>query len=147
LHLFFLILPTLETRRGRGGEEEDEEEEEEEVYLELEYSKSLPVAEKMIRAISASHRTESSAAFLKIPLLLFEKVTCLAVMLSIFLIFIFSLAIFSDFPAIFAPHPINYSHKQAKERERNILGIGQSLYTKGNQVKLLHIVGKYTIDI
>lgn len=61
--------------------------------LELEYSKSLPVAEKMIRATSASQRTESSSAFLKIPLRLLEKVTCLAVALSIFLIWIFSLAI------------------------------------------------------
>lgn len=62
--------------------------------LELQYSKSLPVEEKMIRATSASQRTESSSAFLKSPLRRLENVTCLAVALSIFLIWIFSLAIF-----------------------------------------------------
>lgn len=50
--------------------------------LKLEYSKSLPVEEKMMRATSASHKTESSSAFLINPLLLFEKVTCLAVAFS-----------------------------------------------------------------
>uniref|UniRef100_A0A2P2K013 Uncharacterized protein n=2 Tax=Rhizophora mucronata TaxID=61149 RepID=A0A2P2K013_RHIMU len=70
-------------------------------YLELEYSKSLPVAEKIMRATSASQRTESSAAFLKSPRLLLEKVTCLAVMLSIFLILIFSLAIAASFSRTF----------------------------------------------
>lgn len=44
-------------------------------YLELEYSKSLPVAEKMMRATSASQRMESSSAFLKSPLRRLEKVT------------------------------------------------------------------------
>lgn len=67
------------------------------LYLVLEYSNSLPVAEKMIRATSASQRTESSSAFLKSPRLLLEKVTCLAVTLSIFLILIFSLAILLSF--------------------------------------------------
>lgn len=62
-------------------------------YLELANSKSFPVAEKMMRATSASQRTDSSSAFLSSPLLLLENVTCLAVMLSIFLILIFSLAI------------------------------------------------------
>lgn len=63
------------------------------VYLELEYSKSFPVEEKMMRATSASHRTESSSAFLKIPRRRFDKVTCLAAGSAIFLIWIFSLAI------------------------------------------------------
>lgn len=45
--------------------------------------------------MSASQSVESSRAFLKSPLLLFEKVTCLAVMLSIFLICIFFLVIIS----------------------------------------------------
>jgi Fe2+ transport system protein B len=62
-------------------------------YLELENSKSFPVAEKIMSATSASQRTESSSAFFKSPRLLLEKVTCLAVTLSIFLILIFSLAI------------------------------------------------------
>jgi hypothetical protein len=47
-----------------------------------------------MRAISASQRVESSIAFLNSPLLLLEKVTCLAVVLSIFLIWIFLLVIF-----------------------------------------------------
>lgn len=46
----------------------------------------------MTIATSASQSTESSSAFLNSPLLLLEKVTCLAVALSIFLICIFSLA-------------------------------------------------------
>nr|AFK35727.1 unknown [Medicago truncatula] len=54
--------------------------------LKLEYSKSFPVEEEMMRATSASHKTESSSAFLINPLLLFEKVTCLAVEFSIFFI-------------------------------------------------------------
>uniref|UniRef100_A0A2P2M547 Dormancy associated MADS-box protein Truncated DAM3 n=1 Tax=Rhizophora mucronata TaxID=61149 RepID=A0A2P2M547_RHIMU len=53
-----------------------------------------------MRAISASERVESSLAFLKSPFLLLEKVTCLAVILSIFLILIFCLAIFLEFPQI-----------------------------------------------
>ena len=61
----------------------------EKTNLELEYSKNFPAAEKTICAISASHSVESSCAFLKSPLLLFEKVTCLAAVLSIFLIWIF----------------------------------------------------------
>ena len=64
--------------------------------LELAYSKSFPVSEKTMRPISASQRVESSNAFLKSPLLLFENVTCLAVALSIFLIWIFLLVIFPD---------------------------------------------------
>ena len=63
------------------------------IYLELAYSKSLLVVEKTMRAISASQRVDSSWAFLKRPFLLFENVTCLAFMLSIFLIGIFFLAI------------------------------------------------------
>lgn len=46
-----------------------------------------------MRATSASHKTESSLAFLNSPLRRLEKVTCLAVALSIFLIWIFSFAI------------------------------------------------------
>lgn len=61
--------------------------------LVLEYLKSLPVAEKTIRAISASQRVESSWAFLKSPLLLFENVTCRAAVLAIFLISILCLVI------------------------------------------------------
>ena len=64
--------------------------------LELAYWKSFPVSEKTMRPISASQRLESSKAFLKSPLLLFENVTCLAVVLSIFLIWIFLLGIFPD---------------------------------------------------
>jgi cytoskeletal protein RodZ len=63
--------------------------------LELAYSKSFPVEEKTMRANSASQRVESSKAFLNSPLLLLEKVTCLAVVLSIFFIWIFLLVIFA----------------------------------------------------
>jgi hypothetical protein len=66
------------------------------VYQELEYWKSLPVEEKTIRATSASHSIDSSSAFLNKPRRLLEKVTCRAVVLSIFLICILSLAIGDD---------------------------------------------------
>ncbi|CAA6664358.1 unnamed protein product [Spirodela intermedia] len=55
--------------------------------------KSLPVEEKTITPISASQSMASSSAFLNRPLLRFEKVTCLVVVFSIFLILIFSLTI------------------------------------------------------
>lgn len=51
------------------------------------------MAEKTIRAISTSQRVDNSWAFLKSPLLLFEKVTCLAAKFSIFLIWVFCLTI------------------------------------------------------
>jgi cytoskeletal protein RodZ len=53
------------------------------------------VEEKTMRANSESQRVESSKAFLNSPLLLLEKVTCLAVVLSIFFIWIFLLVIFA----------------------------------------------------
>ncbi|CAA6664352.1 unnamed protein product [Spirodela intermedia] len=46
----------------------------------------------MINPTSASQSMASSFAFLNRPLRRFEKVTCLAVLLSIFLILIFPLA-------------------------------------------------------
>lgn len=53
-------------------------------YLEsVEYSKSLPLVEKTIKATSASQSTEISCAFLSSPDLLFEKVTCLLILFSI----------------------------------------------------------------
>lgn len=51
----------------------------------------------MIRATSASQRTESSKAFLRSPLLLFENVTCLLVAFSILFIWVFPLTIFFFF--------------------------------------------------
>lgn len=48
---------------------------------------------------SASQRTASSCAFLKRPLRRLEKVTCLEVTFSIFLILIFSLVIPDSLPA------------------------------------------------
>jgi len=62
-------------------------------YPELENSKSLPVFEKTITATSASQRMASSWAFLSNPALLFENVTCLLFVFSIFLISIFPLPI------------------------------------------------------
>ena len=90
--------------------------------LELENSKSLPVEENMIRATSASQRTESSSAFLKSPLLLLEKVTCLAVALSIFLIWIFSLA-------ISAPSEHNYDQKKLGKKKKNNIKHGINRHT------------------
>lgn len=53
-------------------------------YLELlQNSNSFPLLEKMMRATSASHRTESSYAFFKTPPLLFANVTCLLIVFSI----------------------------------------------------------------
>jgi len=49
----------------------------------LEYSKSLPLVEKTMRATSASQSTEISWAFLSKPDLLFENVTCLLILFSI----------------------------------------------------------------
>jgi len=49
----------------------------------LEYSKSLPLVEKIMRATSASQSTEISCAFFNKPDLLFEKVTCLLILFSI----------------------------------------------------------------
>ena len=49
----------------------------------LEYSKSLPLVEKTMRATSASQSTEISCAFLSKPDLLFENVTCLLILFSI----------------------------------------------------------------
>ncbi|CAA7395810.1 unnamed protein product [Spirodela intermedia] len=57
----------------------------------MEYS--FPVEEKTMSPTSTSHRMASSCAFLNSPRRLFEKVTCLAAVFSIFLIFIFSRAI------------------------------------------------------
>lgn len=54
------------------------------INLELAYSKSLPLLEKMIIAISASHKIESSRAFFNKPTRLFENVTCLLLKFSIF---------------------------------------------------------------
>ncbi|CAA7400940.1 unnamed protein product [Spirodela intermedia] len=63
------------------------------LHLLLKNSESLPVEEKTITPISASQSMASSSAFLNRPLLRFEKVTCLVVVFSIFLILIFSLTI------------------------------------------------------
>ena len=53
-------------------------------YLEvLQNSQSLPRLEKIIRATSASQRTESSQAFLRSPFLRFANVTCLFILFSI----------------------------------------------------------------
>ena len=49
----------------------------------LEYSKSLPLVEKTMRATSASQSTEISCAFFSKPDLLLEKVTCLLILFSI----------------------------------------------------------------
>lgn len=62
-------------------------------YPLLEYSKSLPVLEKMITATSASQRTASSFDFLSKPARLFENVTCLLLAFSILLISILPLPI------------------------------------------------------
>lgn len=54
------------------------------IYLELlQNSYSFPLLEKMIRATSASHRTESSYAFFSSPFLRLAKVTCLLILFSI----------------------------------------------------------------
>lgn len=55
----------------------------------LEYSKSLPVLEKIMSPSSASQRTDNSWTFLSRPPLRLEKVTCLLVVFSILLISIF----------------------------------------------------------
>ena len=96
--------------------------------LELENSKSFPVEENMIRATSASQRTESSSAFLKSPLLLLEKVTCLAVALSIFLIWIFSLA-------ISAPSEHNYDQKKLEKKKKSHQARNKPAYNLTNQPK------------
>jgi len=54
---------------------------------------SFPAGEKMITAISTSHRVESSWAFLTRPLFLFANVICLFVLFSIFLSCSFTLPI------------------------------------------------------
>jgi Fe2+ transport system protein B len=117
----FLKRTVLRRRRRKKYEKKKKKKQ----YLELENSKSFPVAEKMMRATSASHRTESSSAFFKSPRLLLEKVTCLAVTLSIFLILIFSLAIsflslqkFKRSPSHFHTHKEKrkYAHKIAQDK-------------------------------
>lgn len=65
---------------------------------ELQYSKSLPLVQNMMRVTSASQRMASSSAFLKSPLLLLEKVSCLAAASSIFFIFILSPTVISGSP-------------------------------------------------
>jgi len=50
----------------------------------LEYSYILPLPENMMTPICASQRIASSFAFLNIPILLLEKVTCRFVGFSIF---------------------------------------------------------------
>ena len=55
----------------------------------------MPVQENTINPTSASQRIDSSLAFFINPFLLFEKVTCLFVELSILRIAIFPLPIFS----------------------------------------------------
>lgn len=65
-------------------------------YLELANSKSLSLVEKMIRATSASQRTESSKAFFSSPFRRLEKVTCLLVAFSILLICVFPRTIFTS---------------------------------------------------
>ena len=54
-----------------------------EKYSVLPNSESFPRLEKMIRATSASHSTESSKAFLSKPFLRFEKVTWRLILFSI----------------------------------------------------------------
>lgn len=49
----------------------------------MEYSKSLPLVEKTIKATSASQRIEISCAFLSNPERRFENVTCLLILFSI----------------------------------------------------------------
>lgn len=66
-------------------------------HLVLAKSWSLPVLEKIINPTSASQRIDNSFAFLSNPFLLFEKVTCLLVELSIRRITIFPLPIFLSF--------------------------------------------------
>lgn len=65
---------------------------------------------------SASQRMESSSAFLKSPLLLLEKVTCLAVVLWIFLIWIFSLAILN---LLFSSTTSHLISKQMQPKHQN----------------------------
>ncbi|RRT75957.1 hypothetical protein B296_00009456 [Ensete ventricosum] len=60
---------------------------------ELENSQSLPRLEKTMRATSASHRTDSSYAFLRRPLRRLEKVTCRLAAFSISLTSVFPLTI------------------------------------------------------
>uniref|UniRef100_A0A803RAW1 Uncharacterized protein n=1 Tax=Cannabis sativa TaxID=3483 RepID=A0A803RAW1_CANSA len=56
-------------------------------YLELvEYSESLPLVEKTIKATSASQSTEISCAFFNNPERRFENVTCLLILFSILFI-------------------------------------------------------------
>lgn len=57
---------------------------------------SLPEGENMITAMSMSHSTESSYAFLISPFLRFEYVTCRFVGFSIFLISSLTLPILPD---------------------------------------------------
>lgn len=54
--------------------------------LQLLYWVSLPEGENIISAMSISHSTDNSYAFLMRPFRLFEYVTCLLVGFSIFLI-------------------------------------------------------------
>ena len=54
----------------------------------------MPLEEKIMRASSASQRTESSKAFLRSPFRRFENVTCRLVAFSILLIWVFPLTIF-----------------------------------------------------
>jgi len=50
------------------------------------YWESFPVLEKMMRPIWASDSIDNSRVFFNNPVLLFENVTCLVVLFSIFLI-------------------------------------------------------------
>ncbi|CAA6672788.1 unnamed protein product [Spirodela intermedia] len=76
-------------------------------------NRSLPVEEKTITPTSASQSMASSSAFLNRPLLRFEKVTCLVVVFSIFLIFIFSLTI-----------PPFSKERNKPKRRRRVLELG-----------------------
>ena len=70
-------------------------------YLELlQNSYCFPLLEKMMRATSASHRTESSYAFFKRPFLLFANVTCLLILFSILFNSTLPLPIFFYFPSL-----------------------------------------------
>lgn len=89
----------------------------------LENSKSFPVLEKIMRATSASQRTDSSCAFFSNPTRRFEKVTCLLVAFSILLISIFPLPI----------SPFSSTHPNPKKTRRRVIYLCRKGKRKGKK--------------
>ncbi|CAA6672781.1 unnamed protein product [Spirodela intermedia] len=82
--------------------------------------KARKMEEKTITPTSASQSMASSSAFLNKPLLRFEKVTCLVVVFSIFLILIFSLAI----PSFSRDRDRDRERGNKPKRRRRLLELG-----------------------